>query len=426
MGQQVTLLSDHSVGQILLGTRDTFSGSIERARLQSIINFSKESALARQIISKDVRLQQATEESIKNTFMNVAFVGLSLNPIKQHATILALWNDKISRYEASLSIMYRGLMWLAGQAGVKDISIDVVYSADQYEAIRSSEGDRWKHVIARLPHDGIANKFELVYVGARMPGSTIMKLEQIPAEDIYRARDKSDSYLDKQGKPRESSPWVAWFDEMAKKTGLKRAQKRWEEAVIDNAEWQRFQTAVALDNANEGVIPARADDIPGTAEHVSSGKDKDPPPPAELLNMAQLTEIEKLVEQIAPNSETYPNNVSAYMAKLARTYRENSLSKVPASKFQEIKDRLNGNIEKVKNKKAADAKGESTKGQPSGGKQQDPAAKGADKKEGGKPQHASGGGSGDGKPTGSGSPAGERDPNDAFGPDTSGDPGPTS
>jgi phage RecT family recombinase len=349
MAQAVKLLSDESVGRILESARDTFTHIVETTRAAALINWQKEAGFARQLVLKDERLLQADPDSIKNAITNVAATGLTLNPIKQHAVILPRWNDKKRSFEAQLVVMYRGLLWLAGQAGVKDISIDVVYSADRYKAVRSSAGDTWEHEISRLPHDGISNKFELVYVGARMPGSTVMKLEQIPAEDIYRARDKSDSYLDKEGKVRKSSPWVQWFDEMAKKTGLKRAQKRWEEAIIEATEtheWRRFQTAVAIDNAAEGVV--KTDPPP-----VVTTDDK----PAEKLSMQQLTEIEKLVEQIAPNSDKFPNNVKAYMTKLARLYRCDVLSNVPASKFNELKDRLNDNISKVKAKKEGDKTG---------------------------------------------------------------------
>lgn len=381
--QQVTLLSDTSVGNIFQGVRDSFSGIVDRSRISAIINFQKESALARQIIGKDARLQQCTEVSISNAFMNVAFTGLSLNPVKQHATFIARWNYDQKRYEAQLLIMYRGLMWLAGQAGVTDISVDVVYTGDKISISKSDEGDKFEHTIAvGLNRDGISNKFMGAYVAAKMPGSRLRKVEWVPAEDIYMARGKSDSYL-KDGEPNPKSPWVWTFDEMAKKVAIKRAQKRWEEAVVENDEWKRFQTAVALDNVVEGVIPSKASDIPGTAEHLLTG-DKHPTE-ATKLDMKQLAEIEKLVEQVAPNRPDATGNVSNYMSKIARTYRANSLSEVDASKFTEIKDRINEAIKIQKAKAAAGAqatdKAKAGEGGKVAGKQQDGPAKGAAEKD---------------------------------------------
>lgn len=445
--KQVTLLSDASVGNILTGIRDSFSGQVERAKIQNIINYAKESALAKQIIAKEYRLQQCTEISISNAFMNISFVGLTLNPVKQHATFIARWNNGLKRYECSLSIMYRGLMWLAGQAGVTDIDVDVVYSCDRFKLIKTADGSNFEHEIAHaIPRDDdhmgnegrlIANRFHGTYVAARMPGSKIRKVEWIPAEHIYTVRSKSESYIDKEtNKPHEKSPWVWSFDEMAKKVAIKIAQKRWEEAVVENEEWNRFKTAVALDNAAEGVIQARESDIPGTATHVPASDDK--PTEVVKLTMAQLAEIEKMVEQVAPNRDDAPNNVAAYMSKIARTYRENTLSAVPTSKFDEIKKRIEDAIQQTKDKKTADPKAgqqKAAEGKGDAGKQQDSSAKGSGKQVGGKAaggaaaksEHAGSSGSG-GKSDAQGagtSPGRERDPNDTFGPDD-GDPGPSS
>lgn len=378
---QLKLLSDTGVGQVLESARDNFSQIVERSRISSIISWQKEAGLARQIILRDERLLQADPESIKNAITNIAVIGLTLNPIKQHATILARWNNNKSCYEAQLMVMYRGLMWLAGQAGVTDIVSEVVYTADKFSTMRTSEGDKYEHLIAHaVPRDGISSKFMGGYIAARMPGSKLMKVEWVPAEDVYVAREKSDSYKDKKGNVRDSSPWVWTFDEMAKKVFIKRGQKRWEEAVVENDDWKRFQTAVALDNANEGVVTARISDIPGTSEHIQSGNKE--PEQVVKLSMAQIAEIEKLVEQVAPNTDAFPNNTNAYMVRVARTYRANALSEVDATKFDEIKKRVKDAIAKQAHKKAADPKAASkdeTPKQGDAGVNKDVAAKGASK-----------------------------------------------
>lgn len=372
MGQQVKLLSDSGVGSLLNSVREQFSQVVEQSRIGHVIAWQKEASIARQILLKDERLLQADPETIKYAIHNVAVVGLTLNPIKKHATILPRWNNKRSCYEAQLFVQFQGLMWLAGQAGVTDIVSEVVYTADKFSISRTSEGDKYEHIIAfGAPRDEISNKFMGGYIAARMPGSKLMKAEWVPAEDVYKAREKSDSYIDnKTKKPSKYSPWVWMPDEMYKKFFVKRGSKRWEEAVLKSDDWNRFQTAVAIDNVNEGVIAGRASDIPGTAEHIQSGNDKI----LEKLSMDQLIEIEKLVKQVAPNTDVNPNNTAHYMAKIARTYRENSLDAVDASKFKEIKDRINDAIKREK-QKAALAKGEGAQGKGDAGKQQDGAPK---------------------------------------------------
>lgn len=392
MGQQVKLLSDTGVGQLLNGVRDQFTQVVEQSRIANVISWQKEASIARQLILKDDRLLQADPETIKNAITNIAVVGLTLNPIKKHATILPRWNNKKNIYEAQLFVQFQGLMWLAGQAGVTDIVSEVVYTADRFSISRTSEGDKYEHIIAfGAPRDEVSNKFMGGYIAARMPGSKLMKAEWVPAEDVYKAREKSDSYIDnKTKKPSKYSPWVWMPDEMYKKFFVKRGSKRWEEAVLKSDDWNRFQTAVALDNVNEGVVKGLASDIPGTAEHISSGSGN----VIVNLSMEQLIEIEKLVKQVAPNTDAMPNNTKAYMAKMARAYRANALDEVPASKFQEIKDRINDAIKKQKAKAAADPqagktsgalgtdKPTSKEGQGDAGNQQDGAEKGGQGQEG--------------------------------------------
>jgi recombinational DNA repair protein RecT len=368
--QQITLLTDVGVGQLLESTRDQFQQVVQQSRIANVIAWQKEASIARQILLKDNRLLQATHESIKYAITNVAVVGLTLNPIKKHATILPRWNEKLGTYEAQLFVQFQGLMWLAGQAGVTDIVSEVVYTADKFSISRTSEGDKYEHVIAfGVPRDGISSNFMGGYIAARMPGSKMMKAEWVPAEDVYKAREKSDSYINrKTGKPSEYSPWVWMPDEMYKKFFIKRGSKRWEEAVLKTDDWNRFQTAVALDNVNDGIIQQRASDIPGTAEYINTkGDDK----PAEKLSMQQITELEKLAEKVAPNNDEFPNNTGHYLTKIARTYRASKLADVDSTKFDEIKGRINEAIEKIKNKKAADPKagkqqGQDQQGKPSG------------------------------------------------------------
>lgn len=421
--QQIAVLTDTGIGQLLDSSRDQFQQVVEQSRIGNIIAWQREASIARQILLKDTRLLQSTHDSIKYAITNVAVTGLSLNPIKKHATILPRWNEKLGAYEAQLFVQFQGLMWLAGQAGVTDIVSEVVYTADKFSISRTSEGDKYEHIIAfGVPRDGISSSFMGGYIAARMPGSKMMKAEWVPAEDVYRAREKSDSYIDrKTSKPSKYSPWVWMPDEMYKKFFIKRGSKRWEEAVLKTDDWNRFQTAVALDNANDGIIPQRASDIPGTAEHINTKDDK----PVEKLSMKQISELEKLAEAVAPNSDEFPNNTGHYLTKIARTYKAGKLADVDATKFDEIKGRINEAIEKQKNKKAGDAKaggqGQAGKGEQgkSGGK--------AGEEKGGRGKAASGGKQGgEGGPghgqgdQGSGGDGSEREPgsdDDAGDPD---------
>src|SRR5262245_60940582 len=101
---QLKLMSDATVRQVLDSARDGFQQLAEQSRIANVIAWQAEAGFARQAILKDERLLQADPDSIKNAITNVAAVGLSLNPIKQHAAILPRWNNKLKNYEAQLVV----------------------------------------------------------------------------------------------------------------------------------------------------------------------------------------------------------------------------------------------------------------------------------------------------------------------------------
>lgn len=276
---------------------------------------------ARDIVMNDPtdNLRMCAPETLSAAMEQIAHVGLTLNPIKHHCTIIARWNKALSVFEASFLPMYRGLVYLGTQAGVHDVDADVVYKADTFAVGRNENGGYVRHEInVSVPRGGNENFFVGAYVLARMPKSGERKVEWVPAEDIYAMRDQSDGYKDGQNNIRPSSPWVRWFDEQAKKGALKRASKRWEEAIDDGAKWQRFQRAIDLDHRAEGVT------IEGTATVVDEPK----------LSMEQIAEIEARAKELGHG------DVSKYLRKICGAYGAEVLGDLPAKRNVEILERI--------------------------------------------------------------------------------------
>lgn len=287
------------------------------------------------------KLRQCTPQSIEQCMRDLSHVGLTLNPLKHHATLVPRWIEKQNVWECTLMVMYRGMVWLATQAGVHDIDVDVVYKADDFKIGRASSGDIFEHIINHTVARGTTdNFFRGVYVSAVMPASQKRKVEWVPADDIYKMRETSDSYLmqDKatgQLVPRPSSPWVKWFDEMAKKGGLKRATKRWEEAVDHTTKWQRLQAAVELDNKTY----TRGETIEGTATEVNVPK----------LSMEQVMQVEDLVNTMFA---TEGNRVK-FLKKICGAYGCEVLADVPQTRFAELLERVQSSATEAANRKAA-------------------------------------------------------------------------
>lgn len=292
---------------------------------------------ARDIVMNDTTetLRKCTPESLQAVLEQIAHVGLTLNPIKHHCTIIARWKKEIGFFEAHFLPMYRGLVYLATQTGVHDIDADVVYKADTFKVGRDKNGGYVEHEVAvAVPRSEDGNFFIGAYVLARMPKSGERKVEWVPAEDVFRMRDQSESYYDAAGKPRDTSPWVRWFDEMAKKSAVKRASKRWEESVERNSQWQRFQRAVDQDNRIDGGSV-----IEGTATVVEEPK----------LSVEQLAAIEAKAKELGHG------DVSKYLRKVCGAYGTEVLADVPATKYNEILERIAHSKQEIDKRRAEEA-----------------------------------------------------------------------
>lgn len=314
----VKLRSADEITGFLVKAQTTFKTVV--ANEQASLVWEKELRFARDIVMNDPtdNLRNCTPDTLAAAMESIAHVGLTLNPIKHHCTIIGRWNKKAAAFEAHFLPMYRGLVYLGTQAGVYDIDVEVVYKADTFSIGRNETGGYVRHEINFSVPRNEENTFTGVYVLARMPKSSERKVEWIPAEDILLMRDQSDGYKNDAGEIRPNSPWVKWFDEQAKKSGLKRASKRWEEAVDDGTRWQRFQRAVDLDHRAEGHT------IEGTATEVDVPK----------LTLEQIATIETKAKELGHG------DVGKYLGKMCRALGAEVLGEVPATKYNEILERI--------------------------------------------------------------------------------------
>lgn len=314
MAQQTALLSPIDVASLLGDSRQQHVEITEHLPAKLRTDYMRESEFFKAIIlrgpSSD-QMRKCNPKSLMAAFVNSASLGLTLNPIKKHCTIIPRWNKEVGEFEAQNLIMYQGLTFLATQAGVRDIISEVVYSADKFDMERTEKGDTYSHKINVTTPRGVnGNDFLGVYVAAKMPGSDFPKVEWIPKEDIYLMREKSESYLDKNNKPKANSPWVMWFDEMAKKSGIKRAQKRWEELVEANESWNVFKSAVDLDNRQESR-PIEGESY-------------------EVVSEEQIEAIQKAMLDAEMKKQSI----------ILDAYKVDEISKLPAAKFEEILKRI--------------------------------------------------------------------------------------
>lgn len=179
----------------------------------SLVDFQQECLFARQqLLKNEFTLKTAANNpnSLQGAILNVAAIGISLNPASQHAYL-------VPRDGAiCLDISYRGLSKIATDAGaIKWAKVELVYENDKFS---------WRGPAEAPMHeaDPFSDRGDVKggYCIAKLPDGEILT-EVMPVDEINKIRDTSKAYQSKKG------PWINWYEEMAKKTILKRAYKSW-------------------------------------------------------------------------------------------------------------------------------------------------------------------------------------------------------
>lgn len=269
-------------------------------------------------MQKNALLRECTMESVRDAYMMCANVGLSLNPILQHAAVIPIWNKDRSCYEAALWPMYRGLIKLSADYGlVNSVTVENVYNSDDFKVWRDHEGDKFTHVIAHsIPRDTPENRYLGTYVVARRKTEPL-SVTWVPAEDIEKMKQSSRNYDNKKSDAEQAgSVWVKWKEEMYRKAALKRAQKYW---VPENSKTpDRMQTAIQLDNWIEGTVLDRSESVaPAAIEEQKK------------INADQLTVLLDLMSESKVSEDKFRN-----------VYFIADVKDLPVAQFEEAKERL--------------------------------------------------------------------------------------
>jgi len=225
----------------------------------NILHWEEESMFALQALRNNSLLQKCDPLSVRDSIINVAAIGLSLNPQLQHCALIPRYNGKLKIYQCHADPMYQGLIKLATDGGsVLSTWSNVVYKGEA-EDHRFSYSTGTNPYVKHEPDPFITQKMENAigaYTCAEIRGSTHIHVTFMSRDDIIKARNASEMIKKalKEDKPIRG-PWADWEQEMWKKTVLKRAQKMWPKGS------GRLETAVHLANVAEGYIEPKDDDI---------------------------------------------------------------------------------------------------------------------------------------------------------------------
>ena len=198
-----------------------------------LLDFRQECLFAQQQIMKNSYTAGVAQEnlnSLKAAIMNVAAIGISLNPALQHAYLVP--RDK----RICLDISFRGLVKLATESGaITWAKAELVFEKDTFAY-------RGPSTAPLHEADVFGDRGELKggYVIAKLPDGEVL-IDVMSVAEIHKVRDTS--------KAKNNGPWVDWYHEMCKKTLIKRAYKSWPQTEGRG----RLDQAVATLNETEGM-----------------------------------------------------------------------------------------------------------------------------------------------------------------------------
>ncbi|MEO8297085.1 MAG: recombinase RecT [Burkholderiales bacterium] len=199
----------------IYASRDAFQAAL----VDQSINFEREAGFACQILGSNeylMKVAMANRQSLVDSVVNVAAIGISLNPAKKQAYLLP------RKRKICLDISYIGMTDLAVASGsVRWVQADVVRQADGFQLNGYDKPPT--HRFDPFARD----RGEVVgaYVVAKTADGDFLT-DVMNIDEIHAIRDRSEawkSYIAEQKK----CPWVTDPAEMNKKTVVKRASKLW-------------------------------------------------------------------------------------------------------------------------------------------------------------------------------------------------------
>lgn len=246
----------------------------EIAQLHGAVNFQKEASFAIQALKQNSYLMSVAynnPESLQFAVMNIASIGLSLNPASKHAYLVPRGKG------VCLDISYMGLIQLAcASGGIKWVQAELVCEKDTFKT--NGVGQKPDHSFSPFGDRG-------AYIGAYVVAkteddeflTTIMSIEE-----AYAIRDRTEAWKAYKAGKVSSCPWSTDEGEMIKKTVIKRAFKTWPRND------KRMNDAVSiLDNDN--------------GEGIDFNKEKEIP----KLSKSQKEEIEESLKVLSRNESQF-------------------------------------------------------------------------------------------------------------------------
>ena len=207
------------------------------------IKWEKESQFAIQAFQANKYLAgiaQSNPTSAQNAIINVAAIGVSLNPQAKLAYLVP------RKGAVCLDISYMGMLHIAQQSGsILWGQAKIVRENDHYSSNGIDKAPDHKfNTFAPMEQRG---KIVGAYCVVKTADGSFLT-EEMNLEQIYSVRDRSDAWVAYVKDNSKKCPWVTDEEEMMRKTLVKRGYKYWPKS-------QRLDAAIDLLNTEgeEGI-----------------------------------------------------------------------------------------------------------------------------------------------------------------------------
>lgn len=211
--------------------------------------WEREKSYAIQLFRKSETLQKANIQSTLEALVNVANIGLTLNPALKLAYLVPRFSHR--GVEICLEASYQGLVKLITDTkSAKNVYCHVVYDGDEFQETLGTSVEI-KHVPKRQ-----SNKPILVYaVAVLYDGSK--QIEVMTIDEVNDIRDKSESYKAFISGKVKSCVWNDFYNEMARKTVIRRLCKY----LPKTDQWEKLANAIKLDEVDYTISDSQYDYI---------------------------------------------------------------------------------------------------------------------------------------------------------------------
>lgn len=239
--QAITLADKSKRVQVLLDQR---MGEIAKALPASVMTADRFARVVLTLCMRNPSLYDCRPATLLGAVMQSAQLGLSPDPVLGEAWFVPF------KGEVQFIPGYKGLVKLAWQSGMlSKISARVVREGDRFDY-----GYGLDEKLVHLPMSGLDAPLTYVYAIAKISGSEEPMFDVMTREAVDRIKARSPSA--RGGR----SPWTSDYDEMAKKTVLRRLCKLLPTSTDRAAPMQK---AAALDERAELGLRQHNEDLLG-------------------------------------------------------------------------------------------------------------------------------------------------------------------